>query len=59
MSKDPVKKAAEELIEKYPAKFSKDIEKNKLSLNEMEIVESKVLRNRIAGYITRLKKRSS
>jgi small subunit ribosomal protein S17e len=45
---------ARELLEKYPARFSGDFEANKVSVNELVFTKSKRLRNRIAGYVTRL-----
>ena len=50
---DDIKKTSRVLINKYPDKFSIDIEKNKTALNEMKVIFEKKLRNRIAGYITR------
>jgi len=42
-------------LEKYPDKFTTEFDINKLVLDEIAIVPSKSLRNKIAGYITRLK----
>ncbi|MHA1583654.1 MAG: 30S ribosomal protein S17e [Promethearchaeota archaeon] len=49
-----IKKASKELIEKYPDVFSKEFAKNKILLQKYAIIESKLVRNRIAGYITHL-----
>lgn len=49
-----VKTATFSLLQTYTDKFSADFEKNKSMLNELNIViESKRLRNQVAGYITR------
>jgi small subunit ribosomal protein S17e len=49
------KRIARECIEKYPDQFvAGDFEHNKKKVNELTDVQSKTIRNRIAGYITRL-----
>lgn len=52
-----IKKISFDLIEKYPDKFSSDIEKNKEFINTLNLVEDKSVRNKISGYITHVKKR--
>ena len=52
---ETVKRAARELIERFPSKFTNEYEANKSAVNEVLIAPSKKLRNRIAGYVTRLK----
>lgn len=49
-----VKRISEELVEKYPNNFSADFEANKQFLKEIGLEVSKKLRNRIAGYISRI-----
>ena len=49
-----VKRIARELIRRNPDKFSTDFESNKKTLDSITKVYSVKLRNRIAGYITRL-----
>lgn len=49
---DRIRRISTELMEKYPDRFSVDFEENKKIIKEIAIVRSKVLRNRIAGYIT-------
>jgi len=50
-----IKNIAKDLIEKYPDQFVADSFKhNKEKVSELCDVESKLLRNRIAGYVTRL-----
>ncbi|RLF06470.1 MAG: 30S ribosomal protein S17e [Thermoprotei archaeon] len=51
-----IKNTARMLLEKYPDKFTDDFEHNKRVVGEL-IQTSKRVRNRIAGYITRLVKR--
>lgn len=50
-----VKQLANLLLERYPQAFNADFETNKESVSELTNVESKSVRNRIAGYITRKK----
>ncbi len=49
-----VKKVARELIELYPDKFNTDFQSNKKVIESLARISSTKLRNRIAGYITRL-----
>ncbi len=48
-----VKKTAALLMERYPKAFGDDFEHNKELVSELTNVESKGVRNRIAGYVTR------
>ncbi|MHA1454031.1 MAG: 30S ribosomal protein S17e [Promethearchaeota archaeon] len=50
-----IKKISHELMKKYSDLFSRDFEANKKLLNEFVVVQSRLVRNRIAGYITHLK----
>ncbi|WP_255195520.1 30S ribosomal protein S17e [Halorarius litoreus] len=52
-----VKKIARTLMERYDEAFSTDFEHNKDVVSELTNVESKGVRNRIAGYITHKKRR--
>ena len=52
---DTVKRVSRELLRKYPDGFSGEFESDKQAVNELVITQSKRLRNRIAGYVTRLK----
>ena len=47
-----VKKTATLLMERYPNAFGDDFEHNKGVVTELTNVESKGVRNRIAGYVT-------
>ena len=50
-----VKKTARELVALYPDKFGTDYEANKKAIGTVVDARTKRLRNRIVGYITRLK----
>ena len=43
------------LLERYPEAFNTDFETNKANVSQLTNIESKSVRNRIAGYITRKK----
>jgi len=47
-----IARVAEELLEKYPAQFTVDFNKNKATVQDLCTVESKGTRNKIAGFIT-------
>jgi len=52
-----IKRTGDELIEKFEDKFTRDFETNKKVVEEVALISTKRLRNRIAGYITsRIKK---
>ncbi|MES3516137.1 MAG: 30S ribosomal protein S17e [Natronomonas sp.] len=48
-----VKKTGKLLMERYPKAFGHDFEHNKEVVSELTNIESKSVRNRIAGYVTR------
>jgi small subunit ribosomal protein S17e len=52
-----VKKSAKVIIERYYPKLSMDFEVNKRICDEIAIIASKRLRNKIAGYTTHLMRR--
>ncbi|KAL7627608.1 40S ribosomal protein S17.e.B [Parahypoxylon ruwenzoriense] len=52
-----VKKSAKVIIERYYPKLTLDFETNKRVCDEIAIIASKRLRNKIAGYTTHLMKR--
>ncbi len=56
---ETIKKFARSLIEKFPDKFAQDYEENKKIIGEVAEINSKKLRNQIAGYITSLVSRTS
>jgi len=43
-----------ELVERFPDKFTTDFETNKKLVESLTNISSSKLRNRVAGYITRL-----
>ena len=46
------KRLADEILKKYPNKFTTDFDENKKLVEEVVIISSKTLRNKLAGYIT-------
>jgi len=52
-----VKNIAEKLFEEHGSEFTTDFEKNKELVKKYVDIKSKKLRNVVAGYITRLKRR--
>jgi small subunit ribosomal protein S17e len=52
-----IKRVAEELAQEYPDEFSEDFVENKKKVNELTTVQTKPLRNKIAGHIVATKKR--
>lgn len=51
---EKIKSTAHELVKRFPNRFTANFENNKESVEALTQVSSKKLRNRIAGYITRL-----
>ena len=49
---DRIKRLSIELLEKYHDKFTVNFDGNKKSISDLATIRSKVLRNKIAGYIT-------
>jgi small subunit ribosomal protein S17e len=49
-----VKRIARELVERFPDKFTTDFENNKKLVDDFTNISSTKLRNRVAGYTTRL-----
>ncbi|MCD6461283.1 MAG: 30S ribosomal protein S17e [Thermoplasmata archaeon] len=52
-----VKRVAFELVAKHPDQFTRDFQHNKKMVAKLSNVTSKELRNKIAGYVTVLKRR--
>ena len=48
-----IKVIARELLKKYPEVFTGDFDENKRLVAELTNIQSKKVRNRVAGYITR------
>jgi small subunit ribosomal protein S17e len=51
-----MKRGTQDLMESYGDQFGPDFNENKKKVNELTNVESKKLRNIIAGYATRMAK---
>ncbi|MDO8870524.1 MAG: 30S ribosomal protein S17e [Methanobacteriaceae archaeon] len=49
-----VKRLSKELIETHQGKFTTDFDENKKLVEQFSTVSTKHLRNKIAGYVTRL-----
>ncbi len=52
-----VKRVTKDLVRKHPDEFTEDFNENKLLVEKFAIVPSIKLRNIIAGYITRIKRK--
>ncbi|KUG21302.1 ssu ribosomal protein s17e [hydrocarbon metagenome] len=48
-----IKNLGNELIAKHGEKLSSDFEENKMVVAEIAMIDSKRVRNRVAGYISR------
>ncbi|ABE51163.1 30S ribosomal protein S17e [Methanococcoides burtonii] len=48
-----IKNIAFRLVENYGDVFTTDFDKNKLLVSQYTTIEGKVIRNRVAGYVTR------
>jgi small subunit ribosomal protein S17e len=51
-----VKRLSLELIEKYPKSFNTEFDQNKKFLTELNVGVSKKMKNKVAGYVTRVVK---
>ena len=56
---DRIKRISNEVMNEYSARFGTDFSTNKQLLNEISIVRSKGLKNKIAGYITKILQRKA
>ena len=56
---DRIKRISNEVMNEYSERFGTDFLTNKESLNEISIVRSKGLKNKIAGYITKILQRQA
>ncbi len=52
-----IKRISYEVLDKYKSKFGEDFADNKKILDEVSIVRSKSLKNKVAGYITKFIKK--
>ncbi|MBR9690873.1 30S ribosomal protein S17e [Candidatus Woesearchaeota archaeon] len=53
-----IKRVTNDLVSAHSDKFKKDFEENKKLVSQFADISSKKLRNVIAGYVTRLMKRT-
>ncbi|MFC7323364.1 30S ribosomal protein S17e [Halorubrum rutilum] len=54
-----IKQLGNVLLERYPDSFNTNFETNKESVTALTTVESKGVRNRIAGYVTQKKSQAA
>ena len=54
---DRIKRLSNEIMNEYQNKFGTDFSSNKQILNEITIIRSKSLKNKIAGYIKKILQR--
>ena len=52
-----IKRSSRAIIEKYYGKLTKDFHFNKRIIDDIAVIQSKRMRNKIAGYTTHLMKR--
>lgn len=48
-----IKSLGNELMAKNPGRFTSDFSENKQIVSEVSVIESKRVKNRVSGYITR------
>jgi len=51
-----IKNVAKQLLRESPAEFTSNFEENKKKVSARTNIRSKTIRNRVAGYLARLKK---
>jgi small subunit ribosomal protein S17e len=54
-----IKRVAKDLVHKFPDEFNGDYEHNKKKVSDLTDIETKNLRNRVAGYITTYQKKKA
>ena len=54
---DRIKRLSFEVLDEHKSKFGEDFAENKIALNQVSIIRSKGLKNKVAGYITRFIKK--
>ena len=54
-----IKRMSNEILATHESQFSEDFEHNKVKVGELSEVSTKKLRNKVAGYITKLVKTKS
>jgi len=50
---DRTRRFAQQILSRHPDLFGDDYEKNKKALDDLALIPSKQLRNKIAGYIAK------
>lgn len=55
----PIKRLTNQLVKVYPTAFKKDFDENKQLVNAYVSTKSKKMRNVIAGYVTRLTRKTA
>ena len=56
MRQEDIKRIARELLKRYPDRFTNDFDANKKLVMTLTNVSSTKIRNKIAGYVTSLRK---
>lgn len=54
-----IKSLARALLKEFPDRFTDDLEANKKQVSALTTIDSKNVRNRVAGYVTLLKKQAA
>jgi len=54
---DRIKRLSFEVLDEHKSKFGEDFAENKIALNQVSIIRSKGLKNKVTGYITRFIKK--
>jgi len=54
---DRIKRLSFEVLDTHKSKFGEDFADNKIALNQIAIIRSKSLKNKVTGYITRFIKK--
>ncbi len=49
-----IRRIAEDLVNRYPALFTSDFDKNKAALSQVSIIRTRSIRNQLAGAITKI-----
>ena len=49
-----IKHLAQELVVRFPSRFSNDFANNKKTLDELNILQDKSVRNKVAGYVVKV-----
>ena len=56
---DRVRRISDEIVQKFPGLFGTDYQANKEQLNKVALIQSKMVRNKVAGYITKMNGRAA